>query len=231
MAKFQEKIKAQKLRRQGKSIKQIAKQLKVSKSSASLWCKNIVLTKEQIAILQERMANKSSYERRMKGARVQRERRLIEINTLKKEGAALIKHFSKNDFLIAGAGLYWGEGAKNGLARIVNSDPNVIWFAMKWFRDIFGVPKDNFTLRISINIIHKSRTNIIENYWSKFLNIPLTQFTKTCFIKAKSKKIYENFNDYYGVLTITIQKSGNLRHKILGLIEKISSEPFNADVA
>lgn len=230
MAKFQEKIKAQELRRQGESIKQIAKQLKVSKSSASLWCKNIVLTKEQIAMLQERMANKS-YEGRVKGARVQHERRLMEVNVLKKEGAALIKHFSKNDFLIAGAGLYWGEGAKNGLARIVNSDPNVIRFTMRWFRDIFGVPRNNFTLRISINIIHKGRTDIIENYWSKFLDIPLTQFTKTCFIKAKSKKIYENFNNYYGVLTITIQKSGNLRHKILGLIEKISSEPFNADVA
>ncbi|MDD5146441.1 MAG: hypothetical protein PHN39_01710 [Candidatus Pacebacteria bacterium] len=221
MAKFQEKIKARELRQQGESINQIANQLKVSKSSASIWCKDITLTKEQMARLQERMVNKSSYEGRMKGARIQHERRLIEVDNLRREGKKLVDHFSKHDFLLAGAGLYWGEGSKYGRARIVNSDPNLIKFIVEWFKDVWGVQSEYFTLQVAINIIHKDRIRQVEEYWSNFLSIPLNQFTKSSLIKAKNKKVYKNFDNYYGTLTVTVQKGTNLTHKILGLVEKI----------
>ena len=44
MAKFKEKILARKLRKQGKSIKNIAKIINVSKSSVSRWCNDILLS-------------------------------------------------------------------------------------------------------------------------------------------------------------------------------------------
>lgn len=221
MAKSEEKIKAQQFRRQGESIKEIAKQLHVSKSSASIWCRDIILTKEQVAKLQERMTGKSSYEGKLRGARVQRERRLIEIENLRQEGKKLAKHFSKHDFLLAGAGLYWGEGSKHGRARIVNSDPNLIKFIVEWFKIVWGIQSEHLTLQVAINIIHKDRVSQVEKYWSNFLNIPLSQFTKTSLIKAKTKKVYENFENYYGTLNVTVQKGTNLTHKILGLIEEI----------
>ena len=52
MAKYKEKIEARKMRIGGISIDKIALKLKVSKSSVSLWCRNILLTPEQIEIQQ-----------------------------------------------------------------------------------------------------------------------------------------------------------------------------------
>ncbi len=45
MAKSREKQLARVLRREGKSIREIASVLKVSKGSISLWCRDIVLSK------------------------------------------------------------------------------------------------------------------------------------------------------------------------------------------
>jgi len=44
MAKTQQKLAAIKLRLQGNSIADIARQLQVSKSTVSHWCRDIVLT-------------------------------------------------------------------------------------------------------------------------------------------------------------------------------------------
>lgn len=54
MAKFRERIRARKLRTQGLSVKNIATQLKVSKSTASLWVRDIILSLEQLEKLQQR---------------------------------------------------------------------------------------------------------------------------------------------------------------------------------
>ena len=45
MSKYNERIKARKMRKNGISIISISKELNVSKSSISVWCKDIILTK------------------------------------------------------------------------------------------------------------------------------------------------------------------------------------------
>jgi len=227
MAKFREKIKAQELRQQGKSIKEIAKFLGVSKSSISIWCRDIVLTAEQIESLQKRMSTKGSYEARLKGARTQHERRLQQIKRLQEEGFKIIESLSKRDLLLIGAGLYWGEGMKKeGRARVANSDPTIIKFMVNWFQILWGIQKEQFTFQILINKIHKKRVKEVERYWSNLLGISPTQFTKTTLIKAKNKKIYKNFQDHYGTLLVSVRKGGDLRHKINGLISALSQKPF-----
>lgn len=220
MAKFNEKINARLLRQGGESIKQIAKQLKVSKSSVSIWCKDIILTKKQIIELEKRRSDKN-YGNRLLGARVQYEKRQAEIARLKESGGALVGKLTKRDFLMAGAGVYWGEGSKYRRARVVNSDPRVIKFMIEWFKTVWGIKSHEFTLQVLINIVHKDRMQRVQDYWSDFLGIPLRQFTKTTLIKAKNKKIYENFETYFGTLVVTVQKGGNLTHRILGLIEQL----------
>ena len=48
MAKSKEKLHARQLRKKGLSIKNIAQKLSVSPGSVSIWCSDIVLTKDQI---------------------------------------------------------------------------------------------------------------------------------------------------------------------------------------
>ena len=220
MAKSKEKIKARELRRQGKSIKEIAKKLKVSKGSVSVWCRDIELTPKQIARLEKKI-QVGSYRGRLKGARVQLQRRLANTARLKKEGAELLGSLSERDLLLIGAGLYWGEGTKKKVVRIGNSDPRMIKFAINWFNYIWKIPKEQLSFQILINKVHKHRVDKVEKYWSQIADAPKSQFTKTILIKAKSKKFYKNFENHFGTLTIRVRKSTFLHHKIEGLLLEI----------
>jgi len=53
---------------------------------------------------------------------------------------------TKEQFLLAGSALYWGDGRKTlrGGARIPNSDPDAIRIMMRFFREILAVPEGKF---------------------------------------------------------------------------------------
>jgi len=219
MAKSKEKNKALKLRQKGESIKDIARRLKITKSTVSLWCRDIKLTQEQIQRLHEKMV-KGGYIGRMKGAQMQYERRLKKVKEWRQKGIKQIGRLSNRDLLIAGISLYWGEGSrKTRHTSFSNSNPEMIKFMIEFFRKVCKIDKDRFTAYIGINKIHKNRIEEVEDYWSRITNIPRKQFTKTTLIKAKNKKVYKNFSVHYGTLTIRIKKSSELYYQIIGLIE------------
>lgn len=219
MAKSREKNKALKLRQKGESIKDIAKRLKIAKSTVSLWCRDIKLTPLQIQRLHDKMI-KGSYKGRMIGARMQYERRLKKMKEWEEIGAEQIGKLSNRDLLIAGIALYWGEGTrKRRVVRFSNSDPEMIKFMIRFFRKIWKINKKRFTGSLGINKIHKNRIEEVESYWSKITKIPREQFIKTTLIKAKNKKNYENFSIHYGTFTIRIRKSAELYYEIMGLLK------------
>lgn len=218
MAKSKQKIRAIELREEGESIKEIAKKINVAKSTVSLWCRDIILTSSQIKKLHEDMV-KGSYVGRMKGARMQYERRIKKIKEANKSGKNIIGKLSERDLLIAAVALYWGEGSKKSRQLAINnSDPEMIKFIIAAFRKIWKIKKDRFALHVGINEIHKNRNEEIKEYWSKVIKIPKEQFRKTIFIKAKNKKIYKNFSSHYGTLTIRIKKPMTIYYQIMGLI-------------
>jgi len=218
MAKFKEKIIALKLRKEGNSIKDIAKKLRVAKSTVSKWCRDIELTKKQIQNLAEKM-KAGAY----KGARAQYVRRLERIKKCEITGINKIGKLSNRDFLLTGLALYWGEGTKkNGKVVVCNSDPRITKFMIKWFKKIFKVRSDRFTLRVGINKIHQNRINEVEEYWSKEMVIPRMQFGKTFLIKTKSKKVYNNFSTHFGTLRVEVKKPAEIYCQILGLIKGLS---------
>lgn len=216
MAKFLKKVMAQKLRKSGNSIKDIAGLLKVSKSSASQWCRDIKLTNEQINFLNNKMKN-SGYWGRLKGALLQKEKRQRKIQKYITEGSKEVSQLSSRDWLMLGLGLYLGEGGKGRQFQFSNSNPKIIKLIIIWLEKIFKIKKEEFILRFAINKIHKKRELIIKNFWSKFISISQDQFRKTTIIKSKNKKVYKNFDNYFGVLTIRLRKSTDLQCKINGL--------------
>ncbi len=219
MAKTKEKNKALELRQKGKSIKEIAKKVGVVKSTVSFWCRDIKLTSKQIEELHKKMI-KGSYKGRMKGARIQYERRIKKIKKYNKEGIRQIGRLSNRDLLIAGLSLYWGEGSKKTRSvSLSNSDPKIIKFAIKFLKRTFNIDKNRLGAYIGINRVHRNRIEDVENYWSKITGIPGKQFTKTTLIKAKNKKNYSNFQVHYGTITIKVRKSADLYYRIIGLIK------------
>lgn len=224
MAKSNQRNKAIALREKGESIKEIAKIIKVSKSSVSIWCRDIVLTEKQIQELHNRMVSKS-YVGRMKGAVMQHQKRLERASKEERIGINEIGELSKRDLLIALTALYWGEGSKKKRElSINNSDPEMVKFLIRIFRKLFNVEKERFIFRVGINIIHKSRDKEIKEYWSNVTRISLSQFRQTVFIKAKNKKKYSNFATHYGTLRINITKSIDIYYRMMGLIKGLNKE-------
>ena len=132
MAKFALKLKALTMRRSGSSIREITRALKISKASASLWCKDIPLSEKQIEKLHQNMLA-GSYKGRLKGALIQKERKLRKIRTYENEALKRLKNISNRDLLLAGLGLHLGEGTKgNGRVRFTNSNPSIIKFFFIW---------------------------------------------------------------------------------------------------
>ncbi|HEX6977227.1 MAG TPA: helix-turn-helix domain-containing protein [Patescibacteria group bacterium] len=227
MAKYELRLKAREMRKRGKSVKKISEELHISKSTASIWVRDIILSVRQLEELKKSMI-KGSELGRVKGALIQKERRLKLIAECNKEGSKTIQNISKRELFLTGLALYWAEGSKkDGRLTFCNSDPNVIKFMIKWLKESFGIDKDRLVLRVGINEMHKEREEVVKKYWSELTGIPLSHFHKTSFKKSKVHKVYDNYDDHFGTLDVLVLKPGELYYKILGLIRALP----NANVA
>ena len=108
------------------------------------------------------MALKGSYEARMRGAYVQKEKRARQIIALQHKGYLLASTPSKKHLLYLGTGLYWGEGGKSTRTSFSNSDPKVIMLFMKWMTDIWNISNNRLVCRVLINEMHSDRIGEVE---------------------------------------------------------------------
>ncbi|MFA5926025.1 MAG: hypothetical protein WC831_03745 [Parcubacteria group bacterium] len=165
---------------------------------------------------------KGGYLGRLKGARIQKENKRRKIRYFSERGKRDIKQIKKRELFIAGLALYWGEGSKKDpRVRFYNSDPEIVRFIMKWFRNILNVAEDRFIMYVTINRIHNDRLDDVNKYWSEKTNISIGQFRKPILIKAKNEKIYDNHFQHYGTLCVRIAKSSSLFYQIMGWLEAL----------
>jgi transposase len=99
--KLAEQQQARQLRRAGLPLAEIAAALGVSKSSVSLWVREVEFTPVP-RVSQGRRRDPNALQRRKQA----------EIDRLVEEGRARIGRLSEREFLVAGVALYAGEGAK-----------------------------------------------------------------------------------------------------------------------
>ena len=224
MAKSAQRIKARKLRQQGRSIRYISNNLNISKSSVSLWCQDIALTNTQIKRL-EQNSRKGSIKGSCiaaKNKQLERQERVRHYNRI---GLRQIGQINQRDLLIIGAALYWAEGTKK-TRRVVfcNSDPDMIKLIIKWLTKCLNINHDRLKCYVGINQIHKSRIHKVQQYWSKVTQIPLHRFSKTSFKKVKNQKIYLDRSNHYGTLSLEVKRGTNLNYQILGQIQQLKSQ-------
>ena len=219
MAKFELKEKVFALRRKGESVGNIAKKFHLSKGTVSVWCSAVHLTDFQIKRLRDKVIA-AGHRGRLLGSEKNRQIKLENIKVANEWAINELGKISTRDLLIAGTAIYWGEGSKTrGPVSFINSDQSMVKFIRDWLRIIFGVDDDDFFPRVLINEIHKPRIKKVLKFWSNLLRLPISQFRKTIFIKTKQKKVYSNYDNYYGLLSLRVRKSTMIKYKILGLIE------------
>jgi hypothetical protein len=163
--KVKEQERARALLAQNRTLADIAKRLGVSKSSVSLWVRDVPFTPSP---------RRHGPHRRPHPAH---EAKLRQIEELNRSGVDRIGTLSDEAFFVAGIALYAGEGSKtDGEVRFSNSDPRMIRYFCVWFRRFFDV--DETRLRGRVYLHQGLDLRATEEFWSTLTNIPTDQFHK-----------------------------------------------------
>jgi len=214
----------QKIRQNGTSLSDIVKKFGITKSTASFWCKDIVLLEYAIQKIKTHGKEKS-VKGLLRYSEFKRKERINRNIFQRQEGVEILGKLSKRDILMIGLGLYWGDGYKyeNGELGFTNSNPEMIRFYFKWL-ELWNVKKDSLIFRLTINEFFKREEKAIKSFWLNFLDVKKEQFSKTTFIKTNLKKAsFKNKQKYKGILRVKVRRGTHLRNKILGAIENIAA--------
>lgn len=167
------------LRKKGLSYSQIKKQVKVSKSTLSLWLGKFPLSKIQIRALRDK--NPERIEKYRNTMRLKREAQESEAfaNFRKKIGS-----LSEREKLVSGLFLYWGEGTKSAscTTAVTNTDPDILKFFIHWL-SILGVKKEK--LKVVLHLYSDMDIYKEMQFWSSYLTIPVSQFRKPYIKKTR----------------------------------------------
>lgn len=189
------KQQAKVLRAQGASLSEIAEQLAVSKSTVSLWVRDVRLSEQ----FQARLSEKQS------AARKQSAKKMKELQNEKEKNEAFeiesslkSAKFTKTHLKLLCAFLYWGEGGKTEkYVAFTNSDPLMIATFLQLLRTCFNLDEAKLRALVHIHSYHDEEK--ILNFWSKTTSIPRSQFTKT--YRKKNTGVVKNM-EYRGTLRV-----------------------------
>jgi len=154
------------------SITKIADNLHVSKSSVSLWVRNIELTEEQ---KQRLLDLNPCHDPNLNGMAKKHKKIRIEYQ---KEGIKDAEKWKNEPLHMAGCMLYWAEGSKHrSELALSNSDPYLIRVFKNFLIHYYEVPESKIFLHISCH--DSKRKEEIENFWLSFLSLPRDSLNKT----------------------------------------------------
>lgn len=172
MARKLDKQKAITMRKTGMSYSQIKEKLNVSKSTLSGWLYDMPLSEKKIREL--RADNPIRIEKYRNTMRLKRDSKNLEAYNII---AKRIGKISDREFLIAGLFLYWAEGSKTKTFAIglTNTNPNMLILFIRWLQ-FFDVPKSK--LKVHLHLYSDMNIKKQIDFWSKTLDIPISQFRK-----------------------------------------------------
>ena len=217
--KVEEQNRARGLRAQAWTLGEIAEELGVSKSSVSLWVRDVRFD-EAAADERSRTRHEAGATRaRQRGPNVLQRRKQAEIDEGHRDGLARVGRLSDRDLLIAGTMLYAGEGAKtDGDVKLANTDPRMIELFCKWLRHFFDV--DEARLRVRLYLHQGLDLEEASCFWSDLTGIPRTQFGKPW--RAVPDPSIRHSKHPLGCVTVNYACSRTHR-RIIGLMDALLS--------
>jgi transposase len=213
------------LREQGLDYEEIAAALGVSKSSVSLWVRDMPVP--------ARLSYEECRKRSTEGARLywetERPVREAQREAVRAAAAGQIGVLSKREILIAGAIAYWCEGAKSKPHRrseqivFINSDPGLIKFFLH-FLDEAGVAFAQ--LRFRVHIHESADVAAAEEFWRSVTGAGPAQFHRTGLKRHNPRTVRKNVGaDYHGCLIIRVRQSADLYRRIEGWVRAATTDP------
>ncbi len=221
----QERTEAVKLRFQGNGYGVIAKNIGVSKTSVSNWCKKLELPTSAKKILEKKnrhIREKFKLYNQQKHQFVQNENKEIIERSIKQ-----IPRLSKRDLLLIGASLYWAEGYNRQDKRpspyisFGNSNPDMVVLFLRFLQEVMQISEEK--LRPVVQIHKNLKPESAINFWARVTNIPQKSFriTHQTSRASKGKRPYNSLP--YGTLKLNVVGRQNffmIKGWIEGLIKQ-----------
>lgn len=205
--KVEERERARVLRADSWTLEDIADELGVSKSSVSLWVRDVPFAPSP---------RRTGPRHRPHPAQVARLQQIEELNA---DGLARLGKLSDEAFLAAGAALYGGEGSKtDGKVVFANSDAAMMAFFCQWLRAHFAI--DESRLRARVYLHEGLDIDRAEEHWSAVTGIPRRQFSAPYRAVADSS-IRHNKHEH-GCAYVTYSCSRTHR-AVMGLVRALLS--------
>ncbi|WP_282692877.1 hypothetical protein [Streptomyces sp. CC208A] len=212
-AKDDLRARARELRLQGITYDQIQVELGCSKSSISLWVRDLPKVDHRTPAEQGREAalKRWAHERPLREAA-----RAATVH----EAAKAVGKLTARELFFAGVALYWAEGSKSKPHRrdetvaFINSDPDVIRVYLAWL-DLLGIARDRLRFRV---MIHETADVAgAEKYWADLAGIQPSALQKTTLKKHNPKTVRKNTGaEYRGCFIVRVSGGAELYRRIEG---------------
>lgn len=208
--------KARELRARGYTYVEIAAELGVSKSSVSLWARDLPRV-GRISYEETRKRNAQGVSSYWEAEGLRREARRQAVSAA---ASTEVGSLSDREIIIAGAIAYWCEGAKSKPHRrseevsFINSDPQLIRFFLE-FLAVVGVSRDRLICRL---LIHESADVAAAlRFWKHLTGLPASQFRPPTLKRHNPKTVRKNTGEnYHGCLVINVRQGAELYRQIEG---------------
>ncbi|NQV13083.1 MAG: hypothetical protein HQ530_02150 [Parcubacteria group bacterium] len=181
---------ALRLRQKGFSLSEIQRKVGISKSTASLWLRDVELSSKAI----KRLAERGNLGRVNSGKTRARRRQEFERMCGKKIERLLDRTQVNDDHLKMFCSLlYWCEGGKDIQEGLVfsNSDPALQKTYLYCLRASFPVKEEKFRVLLQLHEYHSIDRQI--KFWSKVMKIPQDQFSQPYIKPHTGKRKRENY--------------------------------------
>jgi hypothetical protein len=207
---------ARELRGQGLDYEEIAGVLGVSKSSVSLWVRDLPLP--------ARLSYEECRKRADEGTRrywaAERPVRAAARAATCEAAAAQIGPLTDREVVIAGAIAYWCEGGKSkpysrsDRVIFINSDPALIRFFLR-FLDVAGAPRASLRFRVYIH--EKADVEAAQRFWQGVTGASADQFATPTLKRHNPVTVRKNVGETYrGCLRVDVNRSADLYRRIEG---------------
>jgi transcriptional regulator with XRE-family HTH domain len=216
--KTRERELARHLRRnEGAAINEIARRVGLSKSSVSLWVRDIELTDAQRQALLER---NPAYNRQLSGWSKLAARRRAERMGYQDDGRRRAR--LREPGFVAGCMLYWAEGSKErNQLQFSNADTAMARFFVDFLKTYFGLRGDEIRITCHLYADHLAKQREIEQHWLDELGLPRASLRKSVVnVYSKYSKRKRVGNLPFGTCRVVVSRTWVIQ-TIFGGIQEI----------
>ncbi|MGR6970905.1 hypothetical protein ACU639_15105 [Streptomyces cynarae] len=217
---------ARELRLQGWTYDQIQVELGCSKSSISLWVRDLPRPERKRSYEEAAAIARRGWEATLRIRDEERQR-------TKRLALQEIGQLTDRELFLVGVGLYWAEGSKSKPYRrqerviFVNSDPNMISVYLAWL-NLLGVEPER--LRFAVHIHETADVAAAEEFWATHVGVEREAFLKTTLKKHNPSTNRKNTDEtYHGCLRVDVRGAADLYRRIEGWWYGIVDSARDAD--